>query len=88
MTHSEVQKKIESISYPENRYVHCGALNICDVILKSNNFSAEIKLEVKMLKLELKEYSEPWVGWERTSLDYNMLRDIQDCLNSIYELME
>ncbi|MBP4141989.1 hypothetical protein J3S90_09255 [Flavobacterium sp. P4023] len=89
MTSSEVQKKIESISYYHNRHIHSGALNICNAILRSKNFSLEIKQEVQIIKLKLEGLSEPWGYWEsRASADYNMLKDVQECLDSIYELME
>jgi len=87
MTHSEVLKKIESISYYHNRYIHNGALNLCDGIVKGKHFSEEIKKKVLIIKIQLKELKEPW-GETTTSPDNYMLKNVQDCLNSIYNLIE
>lgn len=89
MTSSDVKQKIDSISYPQNRYFHCGALKICEDILSSKNFSKEVQTEIRNIYLELKKLSEPWGYWDnRTSPDFHMFNSIMDSLNSIYELME
>lgn len=89
MTSSDVKQKIDSISYYQNRYFHCGALKICEDILSSNNFSKKVQTDIRNIYLELKKLSEPWGYWEkRTSPDLGMLNSITDCLNSIYRLME
>lgn len=89
MTNSDVKQNIVSISYYHNRYIHCSALYICEVILSSNNFSKKTKGKVRNIYFELKELSEPWGYWEnRTSPDFNMLSEIKNLLNSIYRLVE
>lgn len=89
MTKSEVKQKIDSINYYSNRYIHNGACNLCVSILNSKKFSNKIKREVKIIELELRELQEPWCSWNsRTAPDFNMLKSICDCLNSIYGLME
>lgn len=89
MTNLDVQAKIDSISYYNNRYIHSGALNLCDSILVSNNFSNEIKIEIKSIQITLKKLKEPWGYWDKKeSPDLIELREVQFCLNSIYDLME
>lgn len=89
MTKSDVKQKIDSINYYHNRYIHNGACNLCISILKSKKFSNKIKREVKKIELELQELEEPWSYWNnRSSPDFNVLNNISEYLNSIYELME
>jgi len=88
MTRSEVKQKIDSINYYRNKYIHNGACNLCVSILNSNEFSNEIKIEVKKVKLELQGLQEPWGYGNRTSPDFSMLSSICNCLNHIYGLME
>jgi hypothetical protein len=89
MTSSDVKQKIDSISYPQNRYFHCGALKICEDILSSKNFSKKVQTDVRDIYLELKKLREPWGDWDnRTSPDFGMLNSITNYLNSIYRLME
>lgn len=89
MTSSNVKQKIDSISYPQNRYFHCGALNICEAILSSKNFSKKVKIEIRNIYLELKKLREPWGYWGKSnSPDSYMFNRIVECLDSIYELME
>ncbi|KDN56705.1 hypothetical protein [Flavobacterium seoulense] len=88
MTCSDVKQKIDSITYTQNRYFHSGALNICEAILSSKNFSKKVQTDIRNIYLELKTLSEPWGYWEkRNSPDSYMFNRIVDCLDSIYELM-
>lgn len=89
MTNSEVRQKIDNINYYHNRYIHNGACVLCISILNSKNFSNKIKREVKKIELELRELKEPWSSYKNTTApDFNILDSINNCLISIYALME
>lgn len=60
MTNSDVKQKIDSISYYQNRYFHCGALKICEDIITSKNFSKIVQAEIRKIYLEINKLSEPW----------------------------
>ncbi|WP_339919536.1 hypothetical protein [uncultured Flavobacterium sp.] len=89
MTKTDVISKIDSISFYQNRYIHTGAFNLCEAILREKHFSKNIKLKVQKIKTELEGLSEPWGYWENNSYpNQNTLNSVQDCLNALYRLME
>ena len=60
MTVKEIKRKIESISYPENRYIKDGALIICNDILNFSFLNNLKRKEVEKIRLFITNTKEPW----------------------------
>ena len=77
MTVQEIKRKIESISYPQNRYIKDGALIICKNVQNISSLSNYKKKEVEKIKLSIQNTKEPW-SWN----------DIQNCDSYMYIITE
>ena len=83
MNIQEIKNKIQSINYYENKYVKNCALNICNIMLKSNFIA---KKKVKIQKIKIEEINDPWL-WNYKP-NYNNLIQISENLNNLYDLLE
>jgi len=83
MTVKEIKRKIESISYPENRYVKDGALIICNNILNFSFLNNLEKREVEKIRLSITNTKEPWLWNDEPNRDSYM-----HIVREIYKLHE
>lgn len=85
MSTHEIKIKINSINYFHNRYLKNGALNICDVILKSKIIDDNIKNEIKTIKNQIQLIDVLWTWNDNPK--YDNINSVRLFLDEINELL-